>query len=255
MRTELTRIKEYISTSESFPQIDQMPTLGFIDVCVTRWNIWGTSHCYSYCKFLTAPCTGMCKRDVITILMWQQNTRWLNSRLQNVFFLFCFRLKSPRSSELTPHVVQQYTKDLLLKPTICNHFLSTVYRKQVPESSPIDTPEQQRKHPDSKMVRYWSWRSDIWSKPGSVVPKFCSAIEQLKWPIYTFCRIVQISATSVRSSKVHSGISRMTGFHEYTSVVFTAFKMRIHPNFSGEICSKGLHLLFYPWARTMVRNT
>ena len=74
-------------------------------------------------------------------------------------------------SGLTLHVVQQHTKDLLLKDIIINHFLSTVYREQEPEFSPIDTSEQQRKCPDSKVVRYWSWRSDIRSKPGFVLPK------------------------------------------------------------------------------------
>ena len=72
-----------------------------------------------------------------------QNTRWLNQTL---------------------HILQQYKKDLLLKHNICNlinHFLSTVHREQEPEPSPFDTPEQQRKRSDSKMVRYWSWRSDI----------------------------------------------------------------------------------------------
>ena len=49
MRPEQTMTKECIFISKSYPQRDQVltPSRSFIDACVMRRNIWGTSH---YCN-------------------------------------------------------------------------------------------------------------------------------------------------------------------------------------------------------------
>ena len=81
----------------------------------------------------------------------------------------------------------------------------------------------------------WSWRHQGWIRPVTC----CSlslAIGLLHWQretqqnnweqrqavktrylTCTFCTIVQISSSSLHSSKAHSGIFRMTGFHKYAS--------------------------------------
>ena len=53
MRTELTKIRGYISISKFCPRRDRVPTVDFINAYEVRRNIQGTNHFY---EFVTTEC-------------------------------------------------------------------------------------------------------------------------------------------------------------------------------------------------------